>query len=78
MISRFIVELGALVEPLAVAWRATKKANVKPADKVLIQGAGPVRVFPHPYATVESSISVGCHLHDPYGEVSVLTSERCF
>ncbi|KAI0329791.1 L-threonine 3-dehydrogenase [Cubamyces sp. BRFM 1775] len=39
------LELGALVEPLAVAWRAAKKANVKPGNKVLIQGAGPVAIF---------------------------------
>ncbi|KAH9903230.1 L-threonine 3-dehydrogenase [Cubamyces lactineus] len=39
------LELGALVEPLAGAWRAAKRANVKPGNKVLIQGAGPVRVY---------------------------------
>ncbi|KAI8988991.1 NAD-P-binding protein, partial [Trametes punicea] len=40
------LEVGALVEPLAVAWRATKRANVKPGDKVLILGAGPVGMHP--------------------------------
>ncbi|KAI0366539.1 L-threonine 3-dehydrogenase [Pilatotrama ljubarskyi] len=37
------LEIGALIEPLAVVWRAIKKANVKPGDSVLILGAGPVR-----------------------------------
>ncbi|KAI0819877.1 NAD-P-binding protein [Trametes gibbosa] len=39
------LEVGALVEPLAVAWRAVKKSNVKAGDKVLVLGAGPIGVF---------------------------------
>ena len=36
------VDIGALMEPLAVAWHAVKRSNMKPGDKVLILGAGPV------------------------------------
>ncbi|KAI0634582.1 chaperonin 10-like protein [Trametes polyzona] len=39
------LETGALIEPLAVAWRAVKRAHVKPGDKVLILGAGPIALF---------------------------------
>ncbi|KAI0761328.1 L-threonine 3-dehydrogenase [Trametes elegans] len=39
------LEVGALVEPLAVVWRALKKANVKQSDRVLILGAGPIGIF---------------------------------
>ncbi|KAI0329792.1 L-threonine 3-dehydrogenase [Cubamyces sp. BRFM 1775] len=39
------LDVGALVEPLAVAWRATKRANIKAGDKVLILGAGPIAIF---------------------------------
>ncbi|KAI0767614.1 chaperonin 10-like protein [Fomes fomentarius] len=35
------LEIGAMIEPLAVAWHAVKKAKVKRSDKVLILGAGP-------------------------------------
>ena len=33
---------GALVEPLAVGLNAVRRANLRPADRVLIVGAGPV------------------------------------
>ncbi len=33
---------GALVEPLAVGFNAVRRANLKPGDRVLIVGAGPV------------------------------------
>ncbi|KAI0634581.1 L-threonine 3-dehydrogenase [Trametes polyzona] len=39
------LEVGALVEPLAVAWRSVKKAKVKAGDTVLILGAGPIGIF---------------------------------
>ena len=42
------VEVGAMVEPLAVAWRVVKRSNVKSGDSVLILGAGPVSVFDSP------------------------------
>ena len=40
-----VVELGALMEPLAVAWHAVKKSNIKVGDKVLVLGGGPVCTF---------------------------------
>ena len=39
-----VVEIGAMIEPLAVSWRAVKRADVKPGGSVLVLGAGPVRV----------------------------------
>ncbi|KAI0672172.1 alcohol dehydrogenase GroES domain protein [Trametes maxima] len=39
------LEIGALMEPLAVSWRAIKKSQVKPGDSVLILGAGPIGIF---------------------------------
>jgi L-iditol 2-dehydrogenase len=33
---------GALIEPLAVAVAATRKAGVQPGDRVLVTGAGPI------------------------------------
>ncbi|KAI0761329.1 L-threonine 3-dehydrogenase [Trametes elegans] len=40
------LEVGALLEPFAVAWRAVvKKARIKAGDKVLIQGAGPIAIL---------------------------------
>ncbi|KAK8074224.1 hypothetical protein PG994_005123 [Apiospora phragmitis] len=35
-------EIGALVEPLSVAWHAVEQADVKPGDDVLVMGAGPI------------------------------------
>ncbi|KAI4869755.1 GroES-like protein [Hypoxylon rubiginosum] len=35
-------DIGALVEPLAVAWHAMEQSGVKPGDNVLIMGAGPI------------------------------------
>lgn len=37
-----IVEIGALMEPLAVVWHAVKRSNFTAGDSVLIIGAGPV------------------------------------
>lgn len=36
------VDVGALMEPLAVVWHAVKQSNMQAGDKVLIVGAGPV------------------------------------
>ncbi|KAK8023650.1 hypothetical protein PG993_011716 [Apiospora rasikravindrae] len=35
-------EIGALVEPLSVAWHAVEQAAVQPGDDVLVMGAGPI------------------------------------
>ncbi|RPD75903.1 alcohol dehydrogenase GroES domain protein [Lentinus tigrinus ALCF2SS1-7] len=39
------LEMGAMMEPLAVAWHAVKKANVKAGCSALILGAGPVGIM---------------------------------
>ncbi|KAI0649782.1 alcohol dehydrogenase GroES domain protein [Trametes meyenii] len=39
------LEIGALMEPLAVSWRAIKKSQVKTEDRVLILGAGPIGIL---------------------------------
>lgn len=36
------LEVGALVEPLAVAWHAVRMANVRPGQHALVLGAGPI------------------------------------
>ncbi|RDX52373.1 alcohol dehydrogenase GroES domain protein [Lentinus brumalis] len=36
------LDVGALMEPLAVAWHAVKRSNIKGGDHVLILGAGPI------------------------------------
>ena len=36
------VEVGAMMEPLAVGWHAVKKAKFKAGDSALVLGAGPV------------------------------------
>jgi len=36
------VELGALIEPLAVAYHAARRGGVQPGDDVLILGGGPI------------------------------------
>lgn len=38
------LDVGALVEPLAVAWHAIKRSSVKPSDAVLVMGAGPIGI----------------------------------
>lgn len=38
-------ELGALIEPLAVAYHSFKQMSEKPIDSVLILGAGPIGTF---------------------------------
>ena len=38
------LEIGALVEPLAVGWHAVKRSPFKKADAVLILGAGPIGI----------------------------------
>ena len=37
--------LGALVEPLAVAWHAVRKANISPGTRVGVLGLGPLGLF---------------------------------
>ncbi|KAM5546076.1 hypothetical protein V8D89_000202 [Ganoderma adspersum] len=39
------LEVGAMMEPLAVGWHAVKKANFKAGDSALIIGAGPVGIL---------------------------------
>ncbi|KAF8646623.1 hypothetical protein AX16_007124 [Volvariella volvacea WC 439] len=39
------LEVGACIEPLAVAWYAVKKSGFKPGQSALINGAGPVGLF---------------------------------
>lgn len=36
------LEVGAMVEPLSVAWHAVKRSAFKPRDKCLIMGSGPI------------------------------------
>ncbi|KAI0704212.1 alcohol dehydrogenase GroES domain protein [Cerioporus squamosus] len=36
------LDVGALMEPLAVAWHAVKRSNIKRGDHVLVLGAGPI------------------------------------
>ncbi|KIP10750.1 hypothetical protein PHLGIDRAFT_125272 [Phlebiopsis gigantea 11061_1 CR5-6] len=36
------LEIGALVEPLAIAWHAVKRSAFRPGDKCLIMGSGPI------------------------------------
>jgi (R,R)-butanediol dehydrogenase/meso-butanediol dehydrogenase/diacetyl reductase len=38
------LELGALIEPLAVAWHAVKATGLGPGDDCLILGAGPIGI----------------------------------
>ncbi|KAF2673289.1 GroES-like protein [Microthyrium microscopicum] len=38
------LDVGAMVEPLAVAWHSTDVANVRPSDSVLILGGGPIGI----------------------------------
>lgn len=35
-------EAGALIEPLAVGWHAVRRGTIRPDDRVLVQGAGPI------------------------------------
>ncbi|KAJ3517081.1 hypothetical protein NLJ89_g735 [Agrocybe chaxingu] len=39
------LEIGAMIEPLAVAWHAVKRSNFKDGQSVLILGAGPIGLF---------------------------------
>lgn len=41
--SRATVEVGACIEPLAVAWHAVKRSGFKKGQSALVLGAGPVR-----------------------------------
>lgn len=36
------MEIGALIEPLSVAWHAVKVSPFKPGDSVLVVGGGPI------------------------------------
>ena len=49
------VDIGALMEPLAVAWHSVKRSNLQPGDRALVLGAGPVGRWhrtPIPFTTV--------------------------
>ncbi|OJT03695.1 (R,R)-butanediol dehydrogenase [Trametes pubescens] len=73
------LEIGALVEPLAVAWRAIKLSHVKAGDKVLILGAGPIGIFVLKVAQIFGATWVGisgrgskrCALAHKYGASAV-------
>ncbi|KAI0634574.1 L-threonine 3-dehydrogenase [Trametes polyzona] len=62
------LEVGALIEPLAVAWRAIKKAKVKTGDNVLILGAGPIGIF---------VLKVAQHFGASWVGISGRGSKRC-
>lgn len=38
------LRLGALVEPMAVAWHAVARSGIKPGDRALIVGVGPIGI----------------------------------
>ena len=38
-----VVDVGAMMEPLAVAWHGVKRSTFKEGDKCLVLGSGPVR-----------------------------------
>ncbi|KAI0773007.1 alcohol dehydrogenase GroES domain protein [Trametes elegans] len=40
--SNIPLDVGALIEPLAVAWHAAKASKMKAGDKVFVLGAGPI------------------------------------
>ncbi|KAI0357735.1 L-threonine 3-dehydrogenase [Trametes cingulata] len=73
------LEIGALIEPLAVSWRAIKKANVKAGDSVLILGAGPIgiltlkvaRVFGASWVGISGRGSKRCELARQHGASAV-------
>ncbi|KAI0767651.1 L-threonine 3-dehydrogenase [Fomes fomentarius] len=73
------LEIGALMEPMAVAWHTVKKAKVKPSDRVLILGAGPIGIFTLKVAKVFGASWVGvagrsyrrCELARTYGASEV-------
>ena len=58
-----------MIEPLAVAWHAVKKSKVKPTDKVLILGAGPVGTRT-PYIHVPPNLPPDRHSHPQGDQVS--------
>ncbi|KAH7928019.1 alcohol dehydrogenase GroES domain protein [Leucogyrophana mollusca] len=39
------LDIGAMLEPLAVSWHCVKRSEFKPNDTVLISGAGPIGLF---------------------------------
>ncbi|KAH7913631.1 alcohol dehydrogenase GroES domain protein [Hygrophoropsis aurantiaca] len=39
------LEIGAMLEPLAVSWHCVKRSDFHPNDTVLISGAGPIGLF---------------------------------
>ncbi|KAI0649781.1 L-threonine 3-dehydrogenase [Trametes meyenii] len=39
------LDIGALIEPLAVSWHALQKAQFKAGDSVLVLGAGPIGIL---------------------------------
>ncbi|KAI0366538.1 L-threonine 3-dehydrogenase [Pilatotrama ljubarskyi] len=73
------LEVGALIEPLAVVWRAAKRGSIKAGDKVLILGAGPIallmlhvaRVFGASWIGVSGRRPVRCELARKHGASAV-------
>ena len=49
------LELGALVEPIAVAWHAVKISPYKEGDSVLVLGGGPIGL-----SVVQTLVAKGC------------------
>ncbi|KAM5546077.1 hypothetical protein V8D89_000203 [Ganoderma adspersum] len=73
------LEVGALMEPLAVGWHAVKKANFKAGDSALTVGAGPVgilllevlRVFNPGWVGVSGRSKKRCELAEQHGASAV-------
>ncbi|RPD60647.1 alcohol dehydrogenase GroES domain protein [Lentinus tigrinus ALCF2SS1-7] len=52
------LDVGALMEPLAVAWHAVKRSNIKRGDHVLVLGAGPIGLLVLRVARVFGAASI--------------------
>ncbi|PIL28856.1 hypothetical protein GSI_08902 [Ganoderma sinense ZZ0214-1] len=73
------LEVGAMMEPLAVGWHAVKKANFKAGERALILGAGPVailllevlRVFKPGWVGVSGRSKKRCQLAEQHGASAV-------
>ncbi|KZT64228.1 alcohol dehydrogenase zinc-binding domain-containing protein [Daedalea quercina L-15889] len=53
------LEIGALIEPLAVSWHAVKISRFKPGSSVLIIGAGPIGLLLLKILTAEGASWIG-------------------
>lgn len=72
----FLVEVGACIEPLAVAWYAVKKSNFKSGDRVLICGAGPVGSCP--YGFFPSQFHIWIHVDRDFPAQSPAVRILCY